>query len=502
MASVEAMAGPRANTGAGAEQLGPRSVRTWGVIGQGLAVGPIFSAGFLSGTVAVFAGFNTPFAVLLTAVGTLALAYVLTLYGRRFAGAGAVYEYLVRGTHSSIGIVGAGMYVLGLLFLGAGGAFVAEGYLANHLLASELSVDIGWWCWALVSLGAAIAINFVGVRVGIRAVVATAVVSALPLLAVAFAVIASGGAGGNSFAVLNPAQTSWSAVFHGVLFAVALFIGFETVAALGEEARLPRRSIPVAMIASIVLCASFYLLVTYAGAIGFGKGQSAAYAWFASANPFGDLAARYLAHGVGWIVSLTIVLDLFSVCVAFMLAASRVLMTLARDGLLPRALSRTSARFHTPIGALAAIAVWALLVIGWTGLMRYGQAAHTSNIRESLLILLETGSYLIMLVYLLLAAGSVWLLGGDGARRLRRRLPIVVTAIAVPILSFDGSLNPFPAYPTAIAVYLAAASVLVSLAWYLGLRTTRPAAVRGAARHADAVARPDPAARIAGGASR
>ncbi len=55
------------------------------------------------------------------------------------------------------------------------------------------------------------------------------------------------------------------------LFAVSLFIGFETAAALGEEARLPRRSIPVAMIASIMLCAGFDLLVMYAGAIGFGK---------------------------------------------------------------------------------------------------------------------------------------------------------------------------------------------------------------------------------------
>lgn len=38
----------------------------------------------------MFAGFNTPLAVLLAAVSTVALAYVLALYGRRFAGAGAV----------------------------------------------------------------------------------------------------------------------------------------------------------------------------------------------------------------------------------------------------------------------------------------------------------------------------------------------------------------------------------------------------------------------------
>jgi hypothetical protein len=55
---------------------------------------PDFSAVFLSGTVAVFAGFNTPLSVLLAAASAVALTYVLTLFGRRVASAGVVYEYL------------------------------------------------------------------------------------------------------------------------------------------------------------------------------------------------------------------------------------------------------------------------------------------------------------------------------------------------------------------------------------------------------------------------
>jgi hypothetical protein len=78
------------------------SVSRAGVFGQSLAIRPSFSAGFLSGTVAVFAGFNTP----LSTAGVVALAYVLTLYARRFAGAAAVYGYLARGVHSSVGSSG------------------------------------------------------------------------------------------------------------------------------------------------------------------------------------------------------------------------------------------------------------------------------------------------------------------------------------------------------------------------------------------------------------
>jgi amino acid transporter len=467
-------------------ELDTGSVSRWGAIGQTLAIGPIFSAGFLSGTVAVFAGFNTPLSVLLAGVGMLALAYVLSVYGRRYAGAGAVYEYLARGARPSVGIAGAGTYLIGLLFLGAGGGFVAEGYLLNNLLAGELSIDIGWWLWALASLAAAIAINWVGVRIGVRAIVATAAISLVPFLVIAVAVIADGGVGGNSLDVFDPSQTSGNAVFHGVLFAIALFIGFETVAALGEEATTPRRSIPAAMVLSIVGFAAFYVLITYTGAIGFGKAALAHNAWFASGNPFGELGQRHVGHALGWIVNLTIVLDLFSVCIAFTLAASRVLMTLARDGLLPAGLGRTSRRHRTPVGGLILIAAWSLCLIGWAAVTHYGDAVHTPNVLEAVLILSTTGSYLITLVYLALACGGVWLLRSDSNRdALWWRLPLVLVAVSVPILSFDGSLNPFPTYPNDIAVYFAAASAATAIVWTAALRIWRPGTVAAAGGYAD-----------------
>src|SRR5262245_4118189 len=325
--------------------LGPPSLTTAEAVGQTLAVGPIFSAGLLAGTVAVFAGFNTPLSVLVAGVGTLALSFVLVLYGRRFAGAGAVYEYLARGVHSSVGIVGAGTYLLGLLFLGAGGGFVTEGYLVNQLLSTELQVDLGWWVWALVALVVVIGVNYVGVRVGVAAVMSTAAISSIPFFVIAIAIVVQGGENGNSLAVFDPSRTSSDAVFHGILFAITLFIGFETVASLGEEARMPRRSIPLAMVSSIAICTAFYLFVTYAGTIGFGERALRNDAWFASGNPFGELGDRYVGgRALDWIVDVTIVLDLLSVLIAFTLAASRLLMTTARDGLLPRAIAELRAR--------------------------------------------------------------------------------------------------------------------------------------------------------------
>lgn len=144
-------------------------------------------------------------------------------------------------------------------------------------------------------------------------------------------------------------------------------------------------------------------------------------------------------------------------------------MTLARDGLLRRALSRTSSRFHTPVGGLSVIALWALVVIGWRRSRATAPLCNGSHVLGALLILLATGSYLITLVYVPLAGGCLWLLRAErGQPWSWWRIPIVPVAIAVPILSLVGSLDPFPAYSNDLA-----------------LRGWKPAVVSGAARHAE-----------------
>jgi hypothetical protein len=147
-----------------------------------------------------------------------------------------------------------------------------------------------------------------------------------------------------------------------------------------------------------------------------------------------------------------------------------------------------SRRFRTPAGGLAVIGGWALLVIGWAAITRYGDAARLPNVLEAALILSAAGSYLITFVYLLLALGGVRLLLADRARGgLWWKLPVVLAALVVPILSFDGSLNPFPRYPNDIGAFLAAASVLIAIGWYGALRVWRAPLVGAAALHAEIV---------------
>ena len=82
--------------------LGQKNLSTIHAVAQSLAIGPMFSTALLLGLVsnpATGAGWNATLAILLAGLGVLAIGYCVTLYARRFAGAGAVYEYLTHGAH-------------------------------------------------------------------------------------------------------------------------------------------------------------------------------------------------------------------------------------------------------------------------------------------------------------------------------------------------------------------------------------------------------------------
>jgi amino acid transporter len=463
--------------------LGERRLTTIHAVGQSLAIGPMFSAGLLTGLVASVAGFSTPLSVLLGTIGAVCLGYVISLFARRYSGAGAMYEYLVHGAHPSVGVFGAGIYGVGILFLGGGGVFIANGFLAQAFLA-DIHIGITWWILGIVVLLIAVGLNHVGVRVAVQGVLALAAISMIPFLILAITVIAKGGAGGNTLAVFGTSQSSWNGVFHGILFAVTLFIGFEAAASLGEEAREPHKAIPVALIGSVALAGLFYLLVTYAGAIGFGvKGAGAA--WVADPSPMGALAQQYDGHWLSVLIDLVVMLDSISVALAFTVAGSRVFFALGRDGLLPKFTTRLSSH-QTPLGGNLIILGAGLIAVIIGGVTTLGDLVKLPNNIEAFQISAGVGSFLIEAVYAMLALAAFRIIWSEwtGAARLWR-LVVAIIGVATPVLAYYGSLHPFPPYPGDLSLIIAGGCAVVVLAWYLWLQSRHPERVAAAARHAE-----------------
>ena len=139
-----------------------------------------------------------------------------------------------------------------------------------------------------------------------------------------------------------------------------MFIGFELAAALGEESKDPQRSIPRAVVATILIVGAFYLITQYTLAIGATD----------KATDFGPMADLYLNRFFAVWIDLAILLDILAVGIGFQLAAARGLFTLARDGLLPAPLAKLNAKSLPATSSLVILAV--TVITTFIALAKYG----------------------------------------------------------------------------------------------------------------------------------
>jgi APA family basic amino acid/polyamine antiporter len=131
----------------------------------------------------------------------------------------------------------------------------------------------------------------------------------------------------------------------GVVFFA--FIGFDAVSTAAQEAKNPRRDMPIGILGSLAICTVLYVLFAHvltgiASIEDFrtqGKEASVVYA-----------ITTYM-HGYDWLgkfVTVAILAGFSSVILVMLLGQSRVFFAMSRDGLVPKVFSDTHRRFGTP----------------------------------------------------------------------------------------------------------------------------------------------------------
>ena len=99
------------------------------------------------------------------------------------------------------------------------------------------------------------------------------------IAALAISVLVKIGPAHYSAVVLSPASSpngQFTDITNALIYGITAFAGFETAAALGEEARNARRSIPASTIGIVIVTGLFYLLVVCAETFGVGRQISSA----------------------------------------------------------------------------------------------------------------------------------------------------------------------------------------------------------------------------------
>jgi APA family basic amino acid/polyamine antiporter len=341
-----------------------------------LGIGAIIGAGIFVLTGHAAAANAGPAITLSFVLGAFACAFAGLCYAEMastvpIAGSAYTYAYATLGELIAW-IIGWDLmleYALGAVTVAIGWSGYVVSFLKNLGIAvpqefagSPFSYDAADRVWhatgaiinvpAMLVVAAISVLLVVGMRESARAnavlvaiklvIIVVFIVAAAPFVTTAHWVTASNPDGAFIPPNAGPGQFGLSGVLRGAAVVFFAYIGFDAVSTAAQEAKNPKRDMPIGILGSLAICTILYVAVGFVltGIVPFDK-----------LNVPDPIAIGIDAVGLSRlspILKFGIILGLTSVILVMLLGQSRVFYSMARDGLLPRVASRVHSRFRTP----------------------------------------------------------------------------------------------------------------------------------------------------------
>jgi ethanolamine permease len=332
----------------------------------------------------------------------------------------------------------------------AGAATLIEFVFAPPAIALAIGAYLNVQFPALDPKLAAVGAYIVFMALNIAGVQIAATFELLVTLLAIFELVVFMGVVAPGFSVAHFVKGGWSGqdsfslasvpgMFAAIPFAIWFFLAIEGVAMAAEEAKEPRRSIPVAYIAGILT-----LVVLAVGVMVFAGGAGD---WTLLANindPLPQAMKRVVGAHSNWLHML-VWLGLFGLIASFhgiILGYSRQIFALSREAYLPPYFSRIHARFNTPHRAIllgGAIGLAAIYSDEWIKLG--GQTLNANIVTMSVF-----------------GAITMYIVSMLSLFKLRRTAPIMVRPFKAPLYPY------FPAFALGSAVVC-----MLTMIWYNAL---------------------------------
>jgi amino acid transporter len=470
------------------ERLGAKVLSLPDVIAQSVGfMGPVFSSAFVIplvvGVISATGkggGVASPLSVLIAAVGVFAIGWIVSRYAKEIHAAGSLYDYVTRGLGERVGTAAGWLYYVGVTVLLTGLLLLIGGYLQSTI-ASEFSVNpLPGWAWTLIVIVLIAAVLYFGVRISTRSQLVLALISIIVVTVFFIVVIVKLGSA-NSAKPFNPSSSAdgWAGIFFGVLYGVLLFVGFETAANLAEETPSPHKHIPAAVMTTAGIATVFFVMAAYVEVAGFHYSLKTLTA--AASAPLFALGAAKSAGGYGgtWIdrlLELVVLFDMLAVAIGCAVSASRGIFAMARDRRIPGVLATTSRRHDSPLGAtiflVGASLVTLALDVWWKGLFALPATPHYF----ALFAWGSTfGGFALVVVYLMMAAGSVRTFGGA-----RGRAALLVSAVLAIVITGGAIFGSFykVTSPTILAPWFALGVLVIGFLSTFVTRARRSASTQ------------------------
>jgi APA family basic amino acid/polyamine antiporter len=267
---------------------------------------------------------------------------------------GGTYEYGYRLVHPWAGFCAGWMFLVSKL---AAGGTVALGF-GNYL--ARIAPALPPRASAVAATVLLTLVNLAGIRKAGK--LNLAIVTATLLALTAFVVAGVPHVALENFRPFAPGGVG--SVLEGAALLFFAFTGYARLATLGEEVRDPERTIPRAIVATIVIAVALYVAVAVVAV-----GVVGADALAATTSPLHAAADATSSSISPWAVAIGAVTAMLGVLLSQILGISRMMLSMARRGDLPASLERVSTRHAVPGAGIVAsgVIIATLALVGTVG---------------------------------------------------------------------------------------------------------------------------------------
>jgi len=317
-------------------------------------------------------GAAVPGAYLAVGITLLIFSVGYATMSRNMTNSGAFFAYVGKGLGVNAGVAAAFAALVAYITV----QLAVYGFFGVVMagFATGFGLELPWYVWALLIWAVVTGLSLLSVEAGARVLGVALVLELLVLVIAGVAILANGGPEGwNIGASFNPTEV-FAGGFAGtagiaLAFAFASFIGFEATAIYGEEAKDPKRTVPIAIYTSIGIISVLFALVSFAMVTGMGASQVTDRVIELSdglANPPGvlfGLTDQYVGSWLTVAMGVLIITSLFAGLLAIQNNAARYFFALGRGGVLPVSVSRVNKAGAPVYGVMLTSIIAGIIII-------------------------------------------------------------------------------------------------------------------------------------------
>ncbi|GJI90407.1 MULTISPECIES: APC family permease [Duganella] len=294
-------------------------------------------------------GAGTPALVILALLLLLAFAAGYTAMAGQVTNAGGFYALIARGLGGHVGGAAAVIAIVGYntLQFALYGMF---GAVTSDSLLAVFGVHVPWWACAFAAMGTIAVFGYRRIDLSAKVLALFVIAEYATVFFLDVSILRAGGDSGITLASFTPSVVKSGNPSIGLLFCFAAFIGFEATTIYGEEAKNPRKNIPLATYISVLLIGCFYAVSLWCMVVGAGPDKVVAIIQ-ALADPtmfLYTLSDRYAGPVLTTILRGLFIMSVYAGLLAFHNATARYFYAMGREGLFPCVLGHTHREHQSP----------------------------------------------------------------------------------------------------------------------------------------------------------